>query len=157
VSRRGGRGGCYDPLGGGVPVGAGCSVSDGPGSGGGAGVADTDVDADGVGGVPVAATAAVASACEGLLPARGSTTGRPSRGPWVPGRSCRSSRTWTLGVPGPQARTGSGPQAMATLRNLVISLLRFAGLTNIARALRHHARPPDRAIMLVTSTKTTLQ
>jgi hypothetical protein len=46
---------------------------------------------------------------------------------------------------------------MATLRNLVISLLRFAGLTNIARALRHHARPPDRAIMLVTSTKTTLQ
>ena len=42
-------------------------------------------------------------------------------------------------------------QVMAALRNLVISLLRFAGHTNIARALRHHARHPHRAIGLVTS------
>ncbi|WP_347177150.1 hypothetical protein [Parafrankia sp. EAN1pec] len=52
---------------------------------------------------------------------------------------------------------GSGPQVVATLRNLMISLFRFAGFTNIARALRHHARHPDQAITLATSTNTTLQ
>lgn len=46
---------------------------------------------------------------------------------------------------------------MAALRNLVISLLRFAGHTNIARALRQHARHPHRAISLVTSANTTTQ
>jgi predicted transposase YbfD/YdcC len=48
-----------------------------------------------------------------------------------------------------QARTGSGPQVMAILRNLVISLLRFAGHHNIARALRRCARHPGQAIALV--------
>jgi hypothetical protein len=40
---------------------------------------------------------------------------------------------------------------MAILRNLVISLLRFAGHHNIARALRHHARHPSQAIALVAT------
>lgn len=66
-------------------------------------------------------------------------------------------RDVTLGEDLHQARTGSGPQVMAALRNLVISLLRLAGFTNIARALRHHARHPDQAITLVTSTNATLQ
>jgi len=35
---------------------------------------------------------------------------------------------------------------MATLRNTAISLLRLAGWTNIAKALRHHARDPERAL-----------
>jgi hypothetical protein len=35
---------------------------------------------------------------------------------------------------------------MATLRNTVISLLRLAGATSIAKALRHHSRHPDQAI-----------
>jgi predicted transposase YbfD/YdcC len=48
-----------------------------------------------------------------------------------------------------QIRTGNGPQVMATLRNTAISLHRLAGATNIAEALRHHARQPDRAINLV--------
>ncbi len=48
-----------------------------------------------------------------------------------------------------QVRTGSGPQVMASLRNTAISLLRLAGATNIAAALRHHARHPDRPINLV--------
>ena len=38
-----------------------------------------------------------------------------------------------------QAHTGSGPQTMASLRNLVISLLRLAGHTNITAALRHYS------------------
>jgi predicted transposase YbfD/YdcC len=45
-----------------------------------------------------------------------------------------------------QIRTGSAPQVMATLRNLVISILRLAGATNIAAALRHHARDATRPL-----------
>jgi predicted transposase YbfD/YdcC len=48
-----------------------------------------------------------------------------------------------------QLRTGSGPQVMATLRNTAISLLRLAGHTRIAKALRHHSRDPDRPIDLI--------
>ncbi len=48
-----------------------------------------------------------------------------------------------------QVRTGNAPHVMATLRNTVISLLRLAGWTNTAAALRHHAREPDRPINLV--------
>jgi predicted transposase YbfD/YdcC len=45
-----------------------------------------------------------------------------------------------------QVRTGNAPHIMASLRNTAISLLRLTGATNIAAALRHHARTPDRAI-----------
>lgn len=45
-----------------------------------------------------------------------------------------------------QIRTGQAPQVMATLRNTAIGILRLAGFTNIAAALRHHARDADRAI-----------
>jgi predicted transposase YbfD/YdcC len=48
-----------------------------------------------------------------------------------------------------QVRTGSGPHVMATLRNLAIGLLRLNGTTNIAAALRHHARQADRPINLI--------
>jgi predicted transposase YbfD/YdcC len=52
-------------------------------------------------------------------------------------------RDVTLGEDLHQARTGSGPQVMATLR-LVISLLRFAGHTNIARASATTAAIPTK-------------
>lgn len=55
--------------------------------------------------------------------------------------------TWT--EDGSQIRTGNGPQVMAGLRNLVISVLRLAGHTNIARALRHYSRRPERPITLL--------
>ena len=45
-----------------------------------------------------------------------------------------------------QVRTGQAPRVMATLRNTVISLLRLAGWDNIAKAVRHHARDPERAL-----------
>ena len=38
-----------------------------------------------------------------------------------------------------QIRTGSGPRVMASLRNLVLTILRLAGAISIAAALRHHA------------------
>lgn len=50
-----------------------------------------------------------------------------------------------------QIRTGNAPHVMATLRNITISLLRLAGYTNIAKALRHHARNPHRPLKLLKS------
>jgi predicted transposase YbfD/YdcC len=45
-----------------------------------------------------------------------------------------------------QVRTGTGPQAMACLRNLAIGALSRAGPVNLAFALRHHARDPARPL-----------
>lgn len=55
-------------------------------------------------------------------------------------------RDVTFGEDLSQVRTGQAPRIMATLRNTVISLLRLAGWNNIAKALRHHARDPERAL-----------
>jgi predicted transposase YbfD/YdcC len=46
-----------------------------------------------------------------------------------------------------QVRTSNGPQVMAALRNFVITALRLAGYTNIAAALRRHAREPHRPLI----------
>jgi predicted transposase YbfD/YdcC len=48
-----------------------------------------------------------------------------------------------------QVRTASGPRIMASLRNLVIAILRLAGTTSIAAALRHHARQPSRPLRTI--------
>jgi predicted transposase YbfD/YdcC len=45
-----------------------------------------------------------------------------------------------------QIRTGNASRVMATIRNTVISLLRIAGITNIAAALRHNARKDRRVL-----------
>ena len=47
-----------------------------------------------------------------------------------------------------QIRTANGPQIMASLRNLAITILRLAGVDNIAAALRHHARRHHRPLLL---------
>ena len=49
-----------------------------------------------------------------------------------------------------QIRTGNAPAAMATLRNLAISVHRLAGATNIAAACRHVSRHPARPLQLIT-------
>jgi predicted transposase YbfD/YdcC len=49
-----------------------------------------------------------------------------------------------------QIRTGAGPAVMATVRNLVISLHRLTGASNIAAACRHIARHPNRVLPLLT-------
>lgn len=46
-------------------------------------------------------------------------------------------------------RTGNAPRVMASLRSLVISLLRLDGEANIAAANRHHARDPQRTLKLL--------
>nr|WP_237522125.1 ISAs1 family transposase [Streptomyces sp. SID1328] len=48
-----------------------------------------------------------------------------------------------------QLRTGNAPRAMATCRNLAIGALRLAGVNNIATALRHNARNPERPLGLL--------
>jgi predicted transposase YbfD/YdcC len=48
-----------------------------------------------------------------------------------------------------QIRTDNGPRVMAGLRNLAITILRLTGTTNIAEALRHNARRPDRPLQTI--------
>jgi predicted transposase YbfD/YdcC len=57
-----------------------------------------------------------------------------------------------------QARTGTGPHIMASLRNLAISVLRLNGHTNIAAGLRYAARKHHRPLeMINNAVPTTLQ
>ncbi|KAB1922239.1 ISAs1 family transposase, partial [Micromonospora sp. ALFpr18c] len=46
-------------------------------------------------------------------------------------------------------QTGNAPRALATLRNTAISLLRLAGITSIAPALRKNSRNPHRSLQLL--------
>ena len=49
-------------------------------------------------------------------------------------------------------RTGTAPQAMAIIRNLLIAALRLAGWTNLAHARRHYAHATHRTADLLTQT-----
>jgi predicted transposase YbfD/YdcC len=57
-------------------------------------------------------------------------------------------RDTTFGEDASQIRTGTAPQVMACLRNLVIGVLSLsrAGSVNTAAALRHHSRDPRRPL-----------
>lgn len=48
-----------------------------------------------------------------------------------------------------QVRTGSAPEVMAALRNVVIALLRRAGAANIVAALRHYSWNAAEALALL--------
>ena len=50
-----------------------------------------------------------------------------------------------------QIRTASGPRIMASLRNLVITILRLAEAQSIAAALRYHARKSSRPLRTITN------
>ncbi|GAA0454967.1 hypothetical protein Aca07nite_68630 [Actinoplanes capillaceus] len=70
------------------------------------------------------------------------------RGHWLI-ESLHHVRDVSIGEDASQVRTGNAPQALATLRNLVISLLRLAGIRNIAKTLRHNSRNPHRPLQLL--------
>jgi predicted transposase YbfD/YdcC len=55
-------------------------------------------------------------------------------------------RDVTYGEDASQVRTGNAPRVMAAFRNLAISLLRLADITNIAAALRYNARDDRRVL-----------
>jgi predicted transposase YbfD/YdcC len=55
-------------------------------------------------------------------------------------------RDVSYGEDASQIHTGSGPQAMAALRNLAIGILKPAGHASIAAACRYHARDATRVL-----------
>ncbi len=71
------------------------------------------------------------------------------QGHWGIENQVRYVRDVTFDEDRSQVRTGTAPQTMATIRSTAISLLRLAGWDNIAAALRHHARNPQRPINLL--------
>lgn len=73
------------------------------------------------------------------------------RGHWHVENKLHWVRDMTMGEDASRARTGGGPRMMASLRNLAISLLRLTGHTNIAKAIRHMGRKPERAIKLIST------
>jgi predicted transposase YbfD/YdcC len=58
-------------------------------------------------------------------------------------------RDVTYGEDNSLVRTGNAPRVMASLRSLAISVLRLDGHANIAAANRHHARDPQRTLILL--------
>jgi predicted transposase YbfD/YdcC len=58
-------------------------------------------------------------------------------------------RDVTFGEDASRIRTGNTPRVMATLRNVVVSLLRIHDATNIAAALRYNARKSRRILKLL--------
>ena len=58
-------------------------------------------------------------------------------------------RDVTLGEDACRVRTGAAPQALAAVRNTVISLVRLAGGTNVAAALRRFAAKPAEALAAI--------
>lgn len=91
------------------------------------------------------------------ITARASVIASWVRGHWGIENKIHYVRDVTFGEDASRVRTGSGPRVMATLRNLAIGLLRASGHTNIAEAVRYHARQPERPInLLLTSGKKTL-
>ena len=61
-----------------------------------------------------------------------------SRGHWGIENRLHWVRDVTFDEDRSQVRTGAAPQVLAGLRNLVISLVRRAGHSNVAAALRRH-------------------
>ncbi len=58
-------------------------------------------------------------------------------------------RDVTFGEDAGQAYRGHTPQTLAALRNAVLTLLRAAGWTRIADALRHYAAHLDETLALI--------
>lgn len=74
------------------------------------------------------------------------------RGHWAIENRLHWVRDVTYDEDRSQIRTHTGPRAMASLRNLALSILRINGSTNISQALRHHAWDPLRPTeLLLTS------
>src|SRR4029450_5860164 len=65
---------------------------------------------------------------------------------WTSENGLHWIRDVTFAEDASQLRTGTGPQVMASLRNLVIGVLSRAGPVNLAAALRHHGRDPRRPL-----------
>src|SRR5512132_1753290 len=68
------------------------------------------------------------------------------RGHWTIENGRHWVRDVTFAEDASQLRSGTGPNVMASLRNLVIGVLSRAGPVNLAAALRYHSRDPHRPL-----------
>lgn len=71
------------------------------------------------------------------------------RGHWQIENGLHYVRDVTLGEDACQVRAGRAPANLAACRNTALNLLRRAGVTNVAAALRRHAMDPRRALALM--------
>ena len=71
------------------------------------------------------------------------------RGHWTIEDRLHYVRDETLGQDQGQTHTGSAPQALAALRNGILSLLRYHGWSNIAQANRRYDACPQKALQLL--------
>lgn len=77
-----------------------------------------------------------------------------NRNHWIIENGLHYVRDFTFDEDRCRIRKHSGARVMASLRNLVISLLRLAGVKNIAQGLRacaHHPQRPLRLLGLLVS------
>ena len=73
----------------------------------------------------------------------------PNGGHWQIENQLHRPKDVTLDEDASLVHHGYGPDILAILRNLVISLLHHAGITTIAAQLRHYSRHPDDALRLL--------
>jgi predicted transposase YbfD/YdcC len=71
------------------------------------------------------------------------------RGHWTIENRLHYVRDETMGEDSCQVYTGTAPQVLATLRNGILTLLRYHGWSNIAAANRHYAASPQKALQLL--------
>jgi len=71
------------------------------------------------------------------------------RGHWQIENGLHYVRDVTLGEDACQVRADRAPANLAACRNAALNLLRLHGATNVAAALRRHARYPQRALALM--------
>ena len=71
------------------------------------------------------------------------------RGQWGSANQVHDVRDETMGEERGQMRCGQAAQALAALRNGILSLLRSQGVTQIADALRHHGASVEAALALI--------
>lgn len=72
-----------------------------------------------------------------------------NRGHWEIENRLHHVRDWTYDEDRSQVRRKNRPHAMATLRNVAISLLRLAGAENVAAATRYLGRQIQRPLRLL--------
>ncbi len=72
-----------------------------------------------------------------------------NRGQWCIENQSHHVRDMTYDEDRSQVRKGSRSQALAGIRNVAISLLRLAKVTNIAAATRHLNRRPEKVLALL--------
>lgn len=71
------------------------------------------------------------------------------RGHWTIENRVHYVRDEVFGEDRCQLWTGTGPQALAAIRNAILSLLRFHGWSNMAAAVRNYASHPQRVLQLI--------